>query len=54
MSLEDLLSHKSTFDDPIHINYKGINIWEMPPNGQGLVALIGLNILEELDLKKRR
>jgi len=52
MSLEDLASHKGTFDDPIHINYKGINIWEMPPNGQGLVALIGLNILEELDLKK--
>jgi gamma-glutamyltranspeptidase/glutathione hydrolase len=50
MELEDLASHQSTWDDPICTNYNGIRIWECPPNGQGIVALIALNILENFDL----
>ena len=48
--MDDMANHTSTFQDPISITYKGIQVWEMPPNGQGLVALIALNILKNMDL----
>ncbi len=51
LSEEDLAAHSSTWELPIHVNYRGINIWECPPNGQGLAALLGLNILEGFDLR---
>lgn len=51
LSIHDLEKHYSTFDEPICTSYRGINIWEMPPNGQGLTALMALNILEGFDLK---
>ena len=50
MSMDDLANHTSTFPDPICVNYRGINVWEVPPNGQGiagLIALEGLTSLEE-------
>ena len=50
MSVEDLNNHKSTFDNPISTTYKGFRVWEMPPNGQGMCALLALNILEKIDL----
>jgi len=50
LSQEDLAAHDSTWDQPISTLYRGINIWECPPNGQGLAALLGLNILEGYDL----
>ena len=50
MSLEDLASHTSTWEEPISVMYRGLRIHECPPNGQGITALIALNILEEFDL----
>ena len=46
----DLAGHTSTWVDPISTTYRGYEVWEMPPNGQGITALIGLNILEGFDL----
>jgi len=46
LSLSDLQTHVSTFDEPIHTTYRDVEVYEMPPNGQGLTALIALNILE--------
>lgn len=54
LSIHDLEKHYSTFDEPICTSYRGINIWEMPPNGQGLTALMALNILEGFDIKGSR
>lgn len=50
LSREDLASHTSTWEQPISTTYRGMRIWECPPNGQGLVALLALNILEGFDL----
>ncbi|MBO1030920.1 gamma-glutamyltransferase family protein [Tessaracoccus sp. SD287] len=47
---EDLSSHTSTWVDPVSTDYRGFDVWELPPNGQGLAALIALNILEGFDL----
>jgi gamma-glutamyltranspeptidase/glutathione hydrolase len=50
MSVEDLASHTSTWEDPISVTYRGLRVYECPPNGQGITALIALNILEGFDL----
>jgi len=46
----DLAAHTSTWDEPISTVYRGIRFWECPPNGQGLAALLALNLLEGFDL----
>ncbi|XP_070581176.1 glutathione hydrolase-like YwrD proenzyme [Ptychodera flava] len=46
MEISDLKVHESTFDVPIYTDYKGVRVYEMPPNGQGITALMALNILE--------
>ena len=48
LTTEDLASHRSTWDKPIHTDYRGVRLWECPPNGQGIVALLALNILAAL------
>ncbi|MEO8357945.1 MAG: gamma-glutamyltransferase [Chloroflexota bacterium] len=50
MSLEDLAAHTSTWEQPISVTYRGLRVHECPPNGQGITALIALNILEGFDL----
>ncbi len=52
ITADDLASHSSTWVDPINTTYRGYNVWEMPPNGQGLAALLALNILEGFDLRR--
>ncbi len=48
----DLAAHRSTWVEPISTSYRGYDVWEMPPNGQGLAALLALNILEGFDLAR--
>ena len=50
LALEDLASHRSDWVDPISLDYRGVRVWECPPNGHGLAALIALNIARNLDL----
>jgi gamma-glutamyltranspeptidase / glutathione hydrolase len=50
MSAEDLASHGSTWETPLSVNYRGLRVHECPPNGQGITALIALNLLEGFDL----
>ena len=50
MSAEDLASHVSTWEEPISVTYRGYRVYECPPNGQGITALIALNLLEGFDL----
>lgn len=47
----DLAAHQSTWVQPIGTNYRGYDIWEIPPNGQGVAALTALNILEGFDVQ---
>ncbi|XP_029285656.1 uncharacterized protein LOC115007099 [Cottoperca gobio] len=51
MTLDDLSSHDSEVVTPISTEYKGVRLWEPPPNSQGLAALLLLNILENFPLK---
>ena len=51
LSYDDLKNHKSEWIDPVSTNYRGFDIWELPPNGQGIAALQILNLLEAYDIK---
>ena len=50
LSLEDLASHHSEWVEPLSVNYRGYDLWELPPNGQGTAALQIMNILEGYDI----
>jgi gamma-glutamyltranspeptidase/glutathione hydrolase len=52
LSEEDLASHASEWVEPVSVNYRGYEVWELPPNTQGIAVLQMLNILEGYDLKK--
>src|SRR5581483_2400971 len=47
----DLANHTSTWDEPISTTYHDVTLYECPPNGQGIVALETLNLLENFDLR---
>lgn len=47
---DDLTRHGSTWVDPLAATYRGHQVWELPPNGQGLAALLALNVLDGVDL----
>jgi len=47
---EDLAAHHTDWVDPIGAAYRGYDVWEIPPNGQGIAALMGLQILSGFDL----
>ncbi len=49
LSYDDLASHKSEWVEPVSVNYRGYDVWELPPNGQGIAALQMLTILEGYD-----
>ncbi|MFT7425888.1 MAG: gamma-glutamyltranspeptidase/glutathione hydrolase, partial [Algoriphagus sp.] len=50
LSYEDLAAHTSNWVEPISTNYRGYDVWELPPNGQGTAVLQLLNILEGYDI----
>ncbi len=50
LSYEDLSSHTGNWVDPVSTNYRGYDVWELPPNGQGIAALQILNIMELFDI----
>jgi gamma-glutamyltranspeptidase / glutathione hydrolase len=50
LSYDDMYRHHSEWVEPVSTNYRGYDVWELPPNGQGIAALQMLNILEGYDL----
>lgn len=48
---EDLVAHRNEWIAPVSTNYRGYDVWELPPNGQGIAALQILNMLEPYDVK---
>ncbi len=51
LTYEDLSAHESQWVEPVSANYRGYDVWELPPNGQGIAALQILNVLEGYDLR---
>lgn len=49
LTAKDLADHKSEWVEPVSVNYRGYDVWELPPNGQGIAALQMLQILEGYD-----
>lgn len=52
LTARDLAEHTSEWVEPVSVNYRGYDVWELPPNGQGICALQMLNILEGFDFSK--
>lgn len=51
LSMRDFIEHESEWVEPVSTNYRGYDLWELPPNGQGIAALQILNTLEPFDIK---
>lgn len=52
ITAEDLAAHTSTWVEPLSIRYRDYDVWELPPNGQGMAALLALGILDGFDLSR--
>ncbi len=50
LNIDDLAAHQSSWVEPIGVSYRGYEVWEIPPNGQGLTTLIALALLEGTEL----
>jgi gamma-glutamyltranspeptidase/glutathione hydrolase len=51
-NLDDFINYQPEYVNPIKVDYNGYEVYECPPNGQGIVALMMLNILSNIDIKK--
>jgi gamma-glutamyltranspeptidase/glutathione hydrolase len=51
LSRRDLAEHRSEWVEPVSASYRGLDVWELPPNGQGIAALQILNLLEGFDIR---
>ena len=52
ITYEDMSSHTSEWVEPVSTNYRGYDVWEIPPNGQGIAALQILNLLEDYNISE--
>ena len=50
LTFDDLAAHKSEWVEPVSVDYRGYQLWELPPNGQGIAALQILGILKQFDV----
>jgi gamma-glutamyltranspeptidase/glutathione hydrolase len=51
LAYQDLADHRSEWVEPVSVNYRGYDVWELPPNGQGIAALQMLQVLKGFDLR---
>ena len=52
LTVEDFAAHRSEWIDPVSTNYRGYDVWELPPNGQGIAALQILNLIEPYNVAR--
>ncbi|MCP5151061.1 MAG: gamma-glutamyltransferase family protein [Ectothiorhodospiraceae bacterium] len=50
LTLDDLAAHANEWVEPIGVDYRGHTVWEIPPNGQGIAALMALGMVEHTDM----